>query len=67
MSARAKRWVRISRRGLPPRREWVAPLFPEVEVLRDVATDRGLKTGELVRALVIHRARVRLFGERRST
>lgn len=47
-------------RGVPSRRGWVAPSYVEVEWLRAVASDLGLNALELVRALTIHRARVRL-------
>ncbi len=60
MTARAKRWCRIEGRGLPPRREWVAPSFREADLLREVAAARSVSAGELIRALVIHRARARL-------
>jgi hypothetical protein len=59
--ARARRWRRITRRGVPPKSSWCT-LFHclEQDLLRDVARERGLSAVDLARALVIHRARVRL-------
>lgn len=63
MTARAPHWVRVWRRGLPPRQEWRAPLLLQYEELRILAEEYELVVGDVVRTWIIHRARVAL-GER---
>lgn len=58
--ARARRWVRIRSRGIPPRRDWEPLRFFEAEYLRVAALSNGVPAGELIRTLIVHRARVRL-------